>query len=99
YRGTLGGKIVMVTPMRAVEPNWQPNARRFSDADLERMANAPPPPPPGAGPGGPVQAANAPTSFQGAQALNAARTELFKSEGVAAILQPGRGDGGTVFTG
>lgn len=99
YRGTLRGKIVMVTPMRAVEPNWQPNARRFSDADLERMANAPPPPPPGAGPGGPVQAANAPTSFQAAQALNAARTELFKSEGVAAILQPGRGDGGTVFTG
>lgn len=76
----------MTAPMRAVEPNWQPNARRLSDEQLSTMASAPPPPG-----GNPNVAA--------AQALNAARTELFKSEGVAAILQPGRGDGGTVFTG
>jgi len=98
YRGKLRGRIVMTAPMRAVEPNWQPNARRLSDEQLSTMASAPPPAPPGGGAGGPGGPGGNP-NVAAAQALNAARTELFKSEGVAAILQPGRGDGGTVFTG
>lgn len=95
YRGQLRGKFVMTAPVRAVEPNWQPNARRLSDEQLAQMASAPPPAPPGGrGPGG--QGGN--PNFQAMQALNAARTQLFRDEGVAALLQPGRGDGGTVFT-
>jgi hypothetical protein len=37
--------------------------------------------------------------FAAAQALAAKRTEFLKGEGVLAVLQEGRGDGGTVFTG
>lgn len=95
YRGKLRGKIVMTAPARAVEPNWQANSRRFTDDQLNTMANAQPPAPQGAG----QQRPPGNNNFAAAQALNAARTELFKTEGVAAILQAGRGDGGTVFTG
>lgn len=94
YRGQLRGKIVMTTPMRPVSPNWEPLAHRFTEAELLRMADAPLPVPPGAGPaGGP---GGNPALAQ-MQALNTARTALFREEGVAAILQPNRGDGGTVF--
>jgi len=97
YRGKLRGKIVMTAPMRAVEPNWNANARRFTDEQLATMANAPAPTPPVAAQNRPPQGGN--PNFAAAQALNAARTQLYKDEGVAALLQPGRGDGGTVFTG
>ena len=37
--------------------------------------------------------------MQAQQAFNAQRTQFLKDEGVLAVLQPGRGDGGTVFVG
>jgi hypothetical protein len=93
YRGQLRGKFVMTAPMRPVQPNWQANARRFTDEELASMATLPPAQGGGPGQQGPSEA------FRAAQAFNAARTQLLKDEGVAALLQQGRGDGGTVFTG
>ena len=92
YRGQLRGRIVMYTPMREVNPYWEPLARRFTEAELLRMADAPLPAPPGGGPGGNP-------AFAAMQALNTARTALLREEGVAAVLMPNRGDGGTVFVG
>jgi Iap family predicted aminopeptidase len=85
----------MTAPMRPVQPNWQANARRFTDEELASMAAPPPAQTPGGGPG--QQGGS--EAFRAAQAFNTARTQLLKDEGVAALLQQGRGDGGTVFTG
>jgi len=95
YRGKLRGKLVMTTPMRAVEPNWQPNARRYTDEQLAQMANAPAPTPPGTAVAAPPSGPNA--AFQAAQAFNTARTQFLKDEGIGGLLQAARGDGGTVF--
>lgn len=95
YRGQLAGKIVMYTPMREVNPNWDALARRLTDAELLRMADAPLPQPPTGGPGGGGPGGN--PAFAAMQTLNAARTALLREEGVAAVLMPNRGDGGTVF--
>jgi hypothetical protein len=94
YRGQLRGRIVMLTPMRAVNPNWESLARRLTEAELLRMADAPLPAPPGGGPGG---GPGGNPAFAAMQALNTARTTLLREEGVAAVLMPNRGDGGTVF--
>lgn len=94
YRGKLRGKFVLVTPPRAVAAQFSAQAARFTDTQLEAMA-APPTAPaggPGAGrPGGP----GAPPAFA-VQAQSG--IEFFAREGVAAVLLPARGDGGTVFT-
>jgi len=99
YRGQLRGKFVMYTPMREVPPNWQPNARRHTDADLLRMADAPLPAPPGTPPAGAQPGGNQQAAFQAMQAFTTARNAFLREEGIAAILQPNRGDGGTVFAG
>lgn len=89
YRGTLRGKWVMVGNPPPVSPHWNPQAQRFSDAQLDSIAALPPDAAQQGGRGG--------NRFRGAQELARARNELFQHEGVAGILQPGRGDGGTVF--
>jgi carboxypeptidase Q len=89
YRGALRGKWVMVGDPPAVNPHWEPQARRVSDAQLDSMSALPAEAPQG-GRGGAGR-------FRGFQARARARGEFFQREGVAGILQPGRGDGGTVF--
>ena len=114
YRGKLAGKIVLMAPMREVTPRFEPLASRRSDDALARMAAAAPPAanPAGgrggrggvnAGGGAPLTAADSARAQQlqnarAAQAFAAQRTAFIASEGVAAVLEPGRGDGGTVFT-
>ena len=99
YRGKLRGTFVLVAAPRALPAHFEPEGRRFSDEQLDRMAQAPMPTPagprPNAAPGG---APNAQAeTMRRMQQLAAARTRLFVEEGVAAVLTQGRGDGGTVF--
>ena len=102
YKGKLAGKIVMFAPMRAVDPRYTPLATRRSDDDLARMAAAPMPNPAVAPPrqSGPRTAADsiAQRQLQAQQAVAVRRASFIADEKVAAILEPGRGDGGTVFT-
>ncbi len=108
YRGKLGGKIVMVQPMRPVPPRFDPQARRLSEEELARMEAAPMPAPqtqvgPRATAAAPVTAADSARlrQFEAARAVqqfNLRRTQFLNDERVAAILEPGRGDDGTVFT-
>lgn len=97
YQGTLRGKFVMTATPRSLSPGWEPTARRWTDAQLREMqdAPAPAPPRPGAGPGGPGGPGG---NFAAAQAFNRERTAFFQREGVAALLSPSgtRGDMGTV---
>ena len=90
YRGTLRNKWVMIGELPFVNAHWQEEARRYSDAQLDSMANVTPDVQQGR------RVGNA-GRFRGAQELQRLRAEFFQSQGVAGILQPGRGDGGTVF--
>jgi len=85
-RGKLKGKFVLTEPERAVPAHLEPEARRFSDGDLAERARQPVAPPQGRG------GAN----VSGQEFLRR-RMAFLVSEGVAATLEPGRGDGGTVF--
>jgi hypothetical protein len=100
YRGKLRGAIVMLGAPREVKANWEPLAARLTDTALARMAAAPAPGAPGqqAQPG-PANMEQMRARMQAAQAFNARRTQFLKDEGVVALLQPARGDGGNVFVG
>ncbi|MEQ1693323.1 MAG: M20/M25/M40 family metallo-hydrolase [Gemmatimonas sp.] len=102
YKGQLAGRVVMLAPMRAVDARFAPLASRRSDDDLARMAAAPMPTPAAVGPrqSGPRTAADslAQRQLQAQMAINARRRAFIEGEKVGAILEPGRGDGGTVFT-
>lgn len=105
YKGKLTNKIVMLSPMREVAAQFKALGSRLTDAQLDTLAQAPMPAPAGAGGRGGVPAAplssadSARRAQQQALAAIAARRQAFiQDEGVAAILEPGRGDGGTVFT-
>jgi hypothetical protein len=88
WRGKLRGKFVLTAPARAVAPQFNAQAQRFSDDQLAALARQPMPA--GGGRGG-APAGGPPQSFA------AQRTAFLVSEGVLATVEPGRGDGGTVF--
>ncbi|HEU4995080.1 MAG TPA: M20/M25/M40 family metallo-hydrolase [Gemmatimonadaceae bacterium] len=92
YRGTLNGKWVMVGNPSPVTAHWTAQAQRFSDIQLDSLGALP------------LQAAQQGRGgggnagrFGALQELARQRNEMFVSEGVAGVLQQGRGDGGTVF--
>ncbi len=90
YKATLRGKFVLATPMRAVEPSVQPLFHRYTADELTDMSKQPRagvPPPPG----------NAPANIQAQAEFNRRLNKFWVDEGVAAVLEPGRGDGGTLF--
>jgi hypothetical protein len=86
YRGKLRGKFVLGTAMREVPAHFESPGRRYSDAELADLAKQPEA---GGGRGR--------GNFQAAQAFNAKRNQFFLDEGVAAVLDISRGDGGTLF--
>jgi hypothetical protein len=97
--GTLKGKIVMLDPARAIAMSTDPLAHRYTQAELDEIAAQNP----GGGRGGAPAAFNA-LSPQMQAAANAIAGRIrqkfnnfFLSEGIAAIFQEGRGDGGTVY--
>ena len=86
YRGKLMGMFVLTQPAQDLAPHFTPDAKRYTDGDL---ANLVPMSEPGQrrdrfGPGG----------FPGRD-LARKVNEFYVAEGVAAVLDPGRGDDGT----
>ena len=94
YRGTLRGVIVLQGQPRDLAAPFEAQASRLTEAELATMAAAEPQ---AAGGQGGQRFAGQQGRFQAMQQLNAARTQLFIDEGVAAVLTIGRGDVGTVF--
>jgi hypothetical protein len=90
FRGTLRGKYVLMAPARPVAAHFEPEGRRYTEAELAERARQTVAAPSGRG-GGP---GGGPGPDQG---FAQRRTAFLVSEGVAATLEPGRGDGGTVF--
>jgi hypothetical protein len=87
FRGKLRGKFVLTAPLRAVTAHFEPQGIRYTDAQLEERARQTITAPGGRGGG----AGNTEPNFP------QRRTAFLISEGVAATLEPGPGDGGTVF--
>jgi carboxypeptidase Q len=99
-KGTLKGKIVMLDPPRQIEMSTEPLAHRYTQAELDEMSMQDLS---GGRRGGAAPAFNALSpEMQAAANATAARiraklNNLFLEEGVAAVFQSSRGDGGTVF--
>src|SRR4051812_14129704 len=112
FRGKLHRAIVLLSPPREVKPLFEPPAKRQSDTQLLSLANgetrtryvtpsnaaptnAPTPAgAPGAAPGTPFGAT---AEQRAALALQNRKWQMIYDEGAAVVLEPGRGDGGTVF--
>jgi carboxypeptidase Q len=84
YRGRLRGKFVLSAAMRGVPAQFEAPGHRFSEDELTQLARQPSSSGRGRG------------NFQ-ANDFNRKRTRFWIDEGVAAVLDFGRGDGGTVF--
>jgi hypothetical protein len=83
WKGKLKGKIVLATPMREVKASFDPLAKRFDEKSLAELQQI--------DPTAPRRRDRSRYRFQ-RQALT-----FLSEQGVAAILEPGRGDGGTLF--
>lgn len=99
-KGTLKGKVVMLDAPREIQMSTEPLAHRYTEAELADLSQQAVP---GAGRGGP-QPPNtglSPQMLQAAQQMQAqlrAKLNLMMlDEGVVAVFQSSRGDGGTVF--
>src|SRR5262245_48459284 len=94
YRGKLQGKFVMVAALPAVAAQFQPPGTRYTDEQLQTLAN--PAPPRGGQPGGNGQRGTPP---QTPPLTAQQRNQFFLDEGILATLEPSgsRGSGGTVF--
>ena len=85
FRGQLGGKYVLTESMPEVLAQFEAPGRRFTDEELETRAQ---------------QTVRVPGRGGGGSNNNdfpRTRMEFFLNEGVAALVEPGAGSGGTVF--
>lgn len=98
YKGTLKGKVVLSSPIKELKAHFEPEARRLTDKDLLRLADAQDPAKDRAG--GPMAMMSNPRmqEFIKAAVLDAKKLKFFLDEGAAMVLLPSRsGDGGTIF--
>src|SRR5262245_30908205 len=86
FRGKLRGKFVLSMPMRDVDPQMTAPGHRYSDEELVELSKQP-----GSGRG------RGRGNFGGNAEFIRKRTQFWIDEGVAAVLDYTRGDGGTFF--
>src|ERR1051325_4853495 len=91
FKGKLNRKSVLTAPMREVTAPSDPLGTRLNEKDLLTLADAPEP-----RPGGNRNFAANP-QFRATAELNAAKLRFFQAEGAAVLVDPSRGDGGTIF--
>jgi hypothetical protein len=90
FKGKLNGKIVLTSPVREVPAHFDAQGTRLNEKELLALADAPEPRPAGGGRGNFGGNRNA---FQFA----ANKLRFFNQEGAAMLVDPSRGDGGTIF--
>jgi hypothetical protein len=91
FKGKLNGKIVLTAPMRDVAAHFDPLGTRLNEKELLTLADAPEPRPGG------NRNFQIPAQFRAAAELAAAKMRFFQAEGAALLIDPSRGDGGTMF--
>jgi carboxypeptidase Q len=91
FKGKLNGKIVLTAPIREVQAHFDPLGTRLNEKELLALADAPEPRAGNRGnfAGNPAQR----TAFEFA----AAKLRFFQAENAAVLIDPSRGDGGTIF--
>ena len=94
YTGKLKGAIVLLSEPREVKAHFEALGHRQTDEDLLRLANADPP---GAGGQGGGRNFRMTDEQRAAAALLTKKWLMLQNEGAALVLEPGRGDGGTMF--
>ncbi len=100
YKSRLAGAIVLLSPPREVKAWFEPPGMRQSDEKLLALANAAPGSSGGAGPGGPARLnLQLSPEQRAAMAMQGRKWQLVHAEKAAVVLEPGRGDGGTIFVG
>jgi hypothetical protein len=92
FKGKLAGKIVLTAPLREVVAHFETQGTRLNEKDLLTLADAPEPRP-GGGRGNFGNNA----TFRAAAELANAKLRFFQAENAAVLVDPGRGDGGTIF--
>lgn len=92
YRGKLKGAIVITAPVKELTEHYIPDAKRYSEKELEEMKNPPAP----RNPQQPQQQRKSPDYARLSMFYKV--STLLKEEGAALILEPARGDYGTIFT-
>jgi carboxypeptidase Q len=94
YKGKLKNAFVMINPMREVKAHFKAQGTRLTEEDLWKMSSDEQE----VGGGGRQYPAEVLARARAERAFGPKRTAFLKSEGVAAILDSGRGgDGGTLF--
>jgi carboxypeptidase Q len=84
WKGKLKGKIVLPLPVREVKPSFDPLAHRYTDDELKGLQEVDPS-------GGGRRYDRSRFAFM------VKRTQFLADEGVLAVFEPSRGDGGTIF--
>ena len=92
FKGKLAGKIVLTAPLREVAAHFEAPGTRLNEKDLLALADAPEP---RQGGGRGNFGNNA--AFRAAAELASAKLRFFQAENAAVLIDPGRGDGGTIF--
>ncbi|HEX3185138.1 MAG TPA: M20/M25/M40 family metallo-hydrolase [Pyrinomonadaceae bacterium] len=91
FKGKLNGKIVLTSPMRDVTAHFEALGTRLDEKELLNLADAPEP-----RQGGRPNFGGNPNA-RAAATFSANKLRFFEQEGVAMLIDPGRGDGGTIF--
>jgi hypothetical protein len=92
YSGKLKGAIVLIEGAREVKAHFESQGRRLNEERLLELANAELP-----GGGAQFRRPELTAEQKAAQELFLKKWQMCYSEGAAVVLEPGRGDGGTLF--
>jgi carboxypeptidase Q len=90
YKGTLRGKIVLNGSTRDLQAHFDPDATRLTEKQLLELANAPDPSTL------PTRPRRTPEQ-RAASLFDSQKLNFFQEEGAALLVDPSRGDDGTVF--
>ena len=91
FKGKLNGKIVLSAPTRDVAAHFDAQGTRLNEKELLALADAPEPRPAGS-----RRNFDNP-QFRAAFEFANAKLRFFQTEGAALLIDPSRGDGGTIF--
>jgi carboxypeptidase Q len=94
FKGTLRGKIVLTSPLRAVRAHFDPLGTRLTEKDLLTLADAPEP---GAADAGGMLENPGVRAFINNEIFGVKKLQFFIDEGAALLIDPSHGDGGTLF--
>jgi carboxypeptidase Q len=91
FKGQLQGKIVLTSAVRTVPARFEAPGKRLTEKELLTLADAPEP-----RPGGRRNFQLNPTQ-RTAFMFGSKKLQFFQAEGAALLIDPSRGDGGTIF--